>query len=400
MKSNTKASRFASTLLVMISIIGLFMIFPQTAYAEGPGEKPSNLAAIMNAGHVSLKWNDNATDEVAYCVSRKESSESSASIIASLPPNTTTYTDTTVEAGKTYSYAVLAQKPGMPITFTNPSNGVTISLPATLPPSLTSHPQSISVEAGQTAVFSVTASGNELTYQWEFYVGVTGRPWMAIREFQSTGVSISGQKTAVLTLSNIDSSFGTRYRCKVTNAGGSVTSNEATLTVTTADPSTPSPSPTPAPTAAETATPTPMPTPTPALTSAPVPTLTPAPTPTPKATATTKPAATQKTTPATTLKATAAVTTAAVSTAAVDTATPPQNTATPTPLAKTSAPGEATSSPDDSPALGEDMKPTPDSTDDGKNNGGFNRIFSLFIILAIIAACCGITFIIARRTKK
>ena len=86
-----------------------------------------------------------------------------------------------------------------------------------IPPSITSHPSDQTVTQGQPATFQVGASGSTpLGYQW-----------------QRNTVNISGANAASYTLSNATlADNGARFRCVVSNAFGTATSNEATLTVT------------------------------------------------------------------------------------------------------------------------------------------------------------------------
>jgi len=87
------------------------------------------------------------------------------------------------------------------------------------PPVIVSGPQSLSIVEGQTATLAVTAAGAAtLRYQWK-----------------RNGVDVAGATSSSYTtpaLSVGDS--GTRYSVSVTNALGSVTSAEATITVTSA----------------------------------------------------------------------------------------------------------------------------------------------------------------------
>jgi Ig-like domain-containing protein/immunoglobulin I-set domain protein/uncharacterized protein DUF642 len=83
-------------------------------------------------------------------------------------------------------------------------------------PSISSHPQSTSVNAGGQASFSVTASGSgPLSYQWRL-----------------NGAAVSGATSSTYTISNVQSAQAGGYSVVVSNSGGSVTSNTATLTVT------------------------------------------------------------------------------------------------------------------------------------------------------------------------
>ncbi len=86
-----------------------------------------------------------------------------------------------------------------------------------IPPTITQHPSSVSAAVGQTATFSVAATGTgTLTYQW-----------------QRNATAISGATTASYTtpvLAKADS--GALFRCVVSNTAGTATSNVATLSVT------------------------------------------------------------------------------------------------------------------------------------------------------------------------
>jgi glucose/arabinose dehydrogenase len=86
----------------------------------------------------------------------------------------------------------------------------------TNPPTITSHPSNLTVSQGQSASFTVSATGaNPLSYQW-----------------QKNGVNISGANSATYTINNAQSSDQGSYRAVVTNSYGSATSNAASLTVT------------------------------------------------------------------------------------------------------------------------------------------------------------------------
>ena len=86
-------------------------------------------------------------------------------------------------------------------------------------PSITTQPASQTVTAGQTATFSVTASGTApLSYQW-----------------QKNGTAISGATSATYTTpATATSDSGSQFSVVVSNSAGSVTSNAATLTVNAA----------------------------------------------------------------------------------------------------------------------------------------------------------------------
>lgn len=83
-------------------------------------------------------------------------------------------------------------------------------------PAITTQPQDTSVATGDTATFSVTATGDpSLTYRWFF-----------------NGTAISGSNNSTLSIANAQSASAGSYRVVVSNSLGAVTSADATLTVT------------------------------------------------------------------------------------------------------------------------------------------------------------------------
>ena len=90
-------------------------------------------------------------------------------------------------------------------------------------PVIVTHPQDRTVSVGQSATFTVSASGSApLSYQW-----------------QRNGTNIAGATAASYTIINAQpGDSGAQFRAVVTNSVGSATSNAATLTVTTNQPPT------------------------------------------------------------------------------------------------------------------------------------------------------------------
>ncbi|MEO7979067.1 PQQ-dependent sugar dehydrogenase [Flavobacterium sp.] len=82
-------------------------------------------------------------------------------------------------------------------------------------PTIVNHPQSQSIMETYPVTFNVTASGVGQTYQWQF-----------------NNVNITGATAATYTIPNVTAANAGNYKVVVTNTGGSVTSNQATLTVT------------------------------------------------------------------------------------------------------------------------------------------------------------------------
>ena len=93
-----------------------------------------------------------------------------------------------------------------------------IQYTASQAPAITQHPLSLTVSIGQPATFNVSASGSSpLSYQW-----------------QRNGADIVGATSSAYALPSAQTpDSGAQFRCRVTNAYGTATSNSATLTVIT-----------------------------------------------------------------------------------------------------------------------------------------------------------------------
>lgn len=104
------------------------------------------------------------------------------------------------------------------------SDGTVYSNPATLEIltdlAITSQPQSLNLQPGQTAQFSVETSGDVSTYQW--YKGNT-----AIFD----GGNISGTQTQTLTIANISQADQGKYFCKIIGPCNQEFSDDAYLSI-------------------------------------------------------------------------------------------------------------------------------------------------------------------------
>ena len=144
--------------------------------------------------------------------------------------------DTTTPAGGNYDPSVLTEQT---VTLNGTvdcpdsidANGVSLTTTITITisaagivtaPSITAQPGNATVKAGETAIFSIAASGTGLTYQWKIDRN-DGNGW----------VNIDGATAASYTTSTVDISCnGFKYQCVVSNSAGTDTSNTAVLTVT------------------------------------------------------------------------------------------------------------------------------------------------------------------------
>jgi uncharacterized delta-60 repeat protein len=102
--------------------------------------------------------------------------------------------------------------------FVNNSSGGTTSTNAVLnvgiAPAITGQPVSLMVTQGQSATFTITATGTPLNYFWE-----------------KNGAFIGGATNSAYTIASVVASNAATYTCQVSNFVGSVTSSNATLTV-------------------------------------------------------------------------------------------------------------------------------------------------------------------------
>ncbi|MGC1368103.1 MAG: immunoglobulin domain-containing protein, partial [Candidatus Acidiferrum sp.] len=126
----------------------------------------------------------------------------------------TTPATSTTDNGSTFQ--VMVSNPAGSVT----SSAATLTVsPAVVAPTITSQPANESVVVGQTATFSVVATGTApLSYQW-----------------QKNGANISGAGAAnYVTAAATSADNGSNFQVVVSNSNGSITSSVATLKVTSA----------------------------------------------------------------------------------------------------------------------------------------------------------------------
>jgi photosystem II stability/assembly factor-like uncharacterized protein len=136
-------------------------------------------------------------------------------------PTTCTYTTPPVTLADNGARFFAIASNGAAPDATSATATLTVTAAATPPAIPANEPADITVTVGQSATFSVNATGTApLSYQW-----------------QRDGVNIAGANAASYTLANAQlSDSGARFRVIVSNGQGSVTSREATLTVTAPPP--------------------------------------------------------------------------------------------------------------------------------------------------------------------
>ena len=186
-------------------------------------------------------------------------SESAALTVVAAPAITGDPQDVTTEAGKTAVFTVQATGTGLKyqwqkqsgsgwadlsgetgtsltVTAATENSGsvyrcqvtsgygtVVASQPAALTvdgaPVITGQPKSVTTEAGKTAVFTVTATGTSLTYQWQ-------------QQVNGSWVDLPGETGTSLSVLATTENSGSVYRCQVTSGYGTVVASQpAALTV-------------------------------------------------------------------------------------------------------------------------------------------------------------------------
>lgn len=122
-----------------------------------------------------------------------------------------------VTATTSYTFSDVNANHTIEVTFKQESQ-----TPDVTAPSITTQPGNATVKVGETATFTLAASGTALTYQWQIDRN-DGNGW----------VNIAGANEASYTTSTVNiSCSGFKYQCVVSNSAGTVTSNTAVLTVT------------------------------------------------------------------------------------------------------------------------------------------------------------------------
>lgn len=125
-----------------------------------------------------------------------------------------------VTATTSYTFSEVNSNHTIEVNFKQESQ--TPDVPGVTAPSITTQPGNATVKAGETATFTIAASGTDLTYLWQIDRN-DGNGW----------VNIDGATAAIYTTSTVDISCnGFKYQCVVSNSAGTDTSNTAVLTVT------------------------------------------------------------------------------------------------------------------------------------------------------------------------
>lgn len=208
-------------------------VTPDTWDAPGPGAVTQASPALsMFTGNLNGNWNLYVMDDLGGDVGSIASWSITFEVVGAVwTPATGLYTDaatTTAYTAGTMSPAVVYAKPTTTTTYTaNRASATCTSANATSvitvynTIAITTQPASQAVCSGTNVTFSVVASGNSQTYQWQLSTNAG-----------STWTNIANANAASLTLTAVTTAMNTyQYRCIVTNTCFTATSNAAVLTV-------------------------------------------------------------------------------------------------------------------------------------------------------------------------
>ena|GEM_PF-3283423 len=119
-----KPRRTLSAILTLAMVTCLVAAMPITAVAADPPAAPSGLTSLQSQEGPKLTWKDNSDNEDGFIVERKEEGSSTWSELhpgkysiagsGTVGANVTTYTDTSAEEGKLYTYRVRAYNGMLP----------------------------------------------------------------------------------------------------------------------------------------------------------------------------------------------------------------------------------------------------------------------------------------------
>ena len=157
------------------------------------------------------------TEPVSYQWFVKKTADGEWREISAASSKTACYTLTTASRHNGYQYKCHVTTAGGDIW----SDVVTLTVSAA-GPTITAQPKSVSVPAGQTASFTVAATGGTLSYQWEYRTSADGA-WVA--------VSAASGKTESYSLTVKARHDGYQYRCAISDGATKVYSATATLSV-------------------------------------------------------------------------------------------------------------------------------------------------------------------------
>ena len=187
----------SATLTVTAAAVAPTITTQPAAQAVAPGQTASFSVVATGTEPLAYQWQKNGTN------------------IDGATTNTYTTPATSIaDIGAALAYSVVVTNSAGTVTSNNASLAVLEAPAITVQPTAPS-----AITAGQTATFSVTATGTGVTYQWKKNgVNITGGSGATTNTYTTPAMGYAGN--------------GAEYSVEVRNGVGTVTSNSARLTVT------------------------------------------------------------------------------------------------------------------------------------------------------------------------
>jgi fibronectin type 3 domain-containing protein len=177
---------------------------------------PSLLRArILTATVIGLTWQDNSTNENAFKIERKIGTTGTYSQIAAVRANATTWSDTTVSAGKVYFYRVRAYLSGA-----GDSAYSNEAIASTRIPASPGNLRATTVTATRIDLIWTDRSSNETAFKIERKIGTTG----TYGQIAAVGANATTWSDTTVSAGNV---YCYRVRAYLSGAGNSAYSNEA-----------------------------------------------------------------------------------------------------------------------------------------------------------------------------
>lgn len=185
----------------------------------GTPSAPTNLTATAySTNQINLAWKDNAADETGYRVEQSTDGSTTWTVKATLDSNSTSYSDTGLNAGATYWYRIIASNNTGDSGPSNTASATTLLAPPTAP----------------TGLSATASSSTQINLNWSASSGATG--YKIERSTDGNTWSQVAEVGAVTTYSNTGLTPATTYYYRVSafNTGGASTpSNSVSATTLT-----------------------------------------------------------------------------------------------------------------------------------------------------------------------
>ena len=219
---NMSKIKFLLSLLVL-TILGCSS--NDSSVPEAVPQTPTSLTGVLVNNQINLTWIDNSTNEVGFKIERKLST-GSFSVIYTAATNSTSYSDTSVSAGLTYTYRVNSYNAtGNSASY---SNEVTISIPNSIVlPTVQSTAISSLLTTSAVSGGNVTADGGATVTARGVVWSSSPNPTVALATKTVDGTG-TGSFTSNLTGLTPNTAYN--VRAYVTNSVGTSYGNEINFT--------------------------------------------------------------------------------------------------------------------------------------------------------------------------